>query len=271
INLMTEVDPDVSPIEVDPAEFELALLNVGLNARDAMPNGGTLRISARNVPAGARIVRALEGRFVAITVSDTGTGIPEEIRNRVIEPFFTTKGAGKGSGLGLSQAYGFAIQSGGSMTVESTLGKGTAITFYLPVADSLPAAAIETDSAQLPQGRGRVLVVEDDPRVAELAVGLLEDAGYTARLVDSAQSAIDALERHEVDAGFSDIMLPGGMNGAELAQFIRAQFPGVGILLATGYAESGTNRLAQEFPLIAKPYDQSSLIGAMAKVMREAH
>ena len=157
------------------------------------------------------------------------------------------------------------------MTIESTVGKGTTVTFYLPVANSLPAKAVKTNGAERPQGRGRILVVEDDPDIAELAVNLLEDAGYQARRVTTAQSAIAELESSQVDAVFSDVMLPGGMNGAELAHFIRATFPGVGILLATGYAEAATNRLARDFPLIAKPYDESALVGAMADVMRRAN
>jgi PAS domain S-box-containing protein len=270
IEIVTDVSPDASPIEVDPTQLELALLNVGFNARDAMPHGGTLRVVARNVPPHERVA-GLEGSYVAVAISDTGTGIPEHLRHRVIEPFFTTKGVGKGSGLGLSQAYGFATQSGGTLMIESTVGKGTTVTFYLPAAKSLPAAAVKRTGAPRQNGRGRVLVVEDDPDIAELAVGLLEDAGYTARLVNSAESAIDELGRADVDALFSDVMLPGGMNGAELAQFVRSNFPRIGILLATGHAELRASELAAQFELIPKPYDQGSLVGAMAKVLQERH
>jgi nitrogen-specific signal transduction histidine kinase len=270
IEIVTEVSADASPIEVDPTQLELALLNVGFNARDAMPHGGTLRVVARNVPPHERLA-GLEGSYVAVAISDTGTGIPEHLRHRVIEPFFTTKGPGKGSGLGLSQAYGFATQSGGTLMIESTVSKGTTVTFYLPAAKSLPAAAVKRTGAPRQNGRGRVLVVEDDPDIAELAVSLLEDAGYTARLVSSAESAIDELGRADVDALFSDVMLPGGMNGAELAQFVRSNFPRIGILLATGHAELPASELAAQFELIPKPYDQGSLVGAMAKVLQERH
>jgi PAS domain S-box-containing protein len=267
IAISTELAPDLSPIEVDAGQLELALLNAGLNARDAMPDGGALRILARNLGSRER-VPGLDGSFVAISVSDTGTGIPEDIRHRVIEPFFTTKGIGKGSGLGLSQAYGFATQSGGAMTIDSEIGKGTTVTFYLPVARSLPVKPVKQKGAKRQEGRGRILVVEDDP---ELAVSLLEEAGYDARRVTTAQSAIEELGSSNVDAVFSDIMLQGGMNGVELADFIRSKFPGVGILLATGYAEAATGLLAKDFPLIPKPYDESALVGAMAKVMQRAH
>jgi PAS domain S-box-containing protein len=270
IDIVTDVAADASPIEVDASELELALLNVGLNARDAMPHGGTLRISARNANAGDKGLGP-PGDYVAVAVTDTGTGIPDDIKHRVIEPFFTTKGIGKGSGLGLSQAYGFATQSGGSMAIESTVGQGTTVTFHLPVAKSLPRTAVKRDASAPIEGRGTILVVEDDPSIAELAVNLLEDAGYSARLVTTAQSAIEELKHNEVDAVFSDMMLPGGMNGAELAHFIRSRFPGVGILLATGYAEAATSQMAKDFPLIPKPYDQNSLLGAVAKVLRQAH
>jgi PAS domain S-box-containing protein len=269
IEMVTEIAPDLLPAEVDPSELELALLNVGLNARDAMPHGGMLCIAARNVaprdrPAG------LDIDLVAVSIADTGVGIPETIRERVIEPFFTTKGAGKGSGLGLSQAYGFASQSGGALTIDSAVGKGTTVTFYLPVATSLPATAVDETQPPRQEGSGRVLVVEDEPHIAELAVSLLEDAGYTARVAPNAQSAIDELERNDVDVMFSDVMLPGGMNGAELAHLVRAQFPRIRILLATGYAEAATSQLAREFPLIPKPYDQSTLVGALSRMLRTA-
>jgi PAS domain S-box-containing protein len=268
IEIITDVAPSVAPIEVDASQLELAILNVGLNARDAMPQGGTLRISAHHAsPRQDGDPRDC----VAVAITDTGIGIPEEIKHRVIEPFFTTKAVGKGSGLGLSQAYGFAAQSGGLMTIDSTVGIGTTVTFYLPVAKSLPAKPAKPDETTRISGRGTILVVEDDPGIAELAVSLLEDAGYTARLVTTAHSALEELARNGVDALFSDIMLPGGMNGAELAHLVRANFPDVGIVLATGFAESATSILAKDFALVSKPYDQHALVGALAKVLHRAH
>src|SRR5262245_4410390 len=268
IEIVTEVAPDVAPIEVDPSELELAILNVGVNARDAMPHGGKLRITVRN----AGPSEDTQAECVAIALADTGMGIPDEIKHRVIEPFFTTKGVGKGSGLGLSQAYGFATQSGGSMKIDSRSGEGTTVTFYMPMAKSLPRRPPRIEPAARADGRGRgtILVVEDDPGIAELAVSLLEDAGYEARLATTAQAAIDELKQHKVDAVFSDVMLPGGMNGAELAHFVRAEFPRVGIVLATGFAEAATSQLAKEFALVPKPYDQTLLVGAVARVVRQA-
>jgi signal transduction histidine kinase/ActR/RegA family two-component response regulator len=268
IDIITDVAPDVAPIEVDASQLELAILNVGLNARDAMPHGGTLRISARHAsPQGKGDPRD----YVAVAIADTGIGIPESIKHRVIEPFFTTKAIGKGSGLGLSQAYGFAAQSGGSMTIDSIVGTGTTVTFYLPVAKSLPAKPAERDAVSQISGRGTILVVEDEPAIAELAVSLLEDAGYTARVATTAQSALDELARDGFDAVFSDIMLPGGMNGAELAHLVRSTYPGVGIVLATGFAESATSMLAKDFSIVSKPYDQHTLLAALAKALQRAH
>jgi len=266
IEIVTDVAPDVAPIEVDPSEFELALLNVGLNARDAMPQGGKLRITAHN--GGPR--DDPDAECVAVALTDIGAGIPDEIRHRVIEPFFTTKGVGKGSGLGLSQAYGFATQSGGSMAIDSRIGKGTTVTFYLPMAKSLPRRSARPEPPGLGEGRGTILVVEDAPGIAELAVSLLEDAGYQARLVATAHAAIDELKQSKVDAVFSDIMLPGGMNGAELAHLVRAEFPRVGVVLATGFTEATTSQLAKEFALVAKPYDQTALVSAVARAVRQA-
>src|SRR5262245_12533737 len=190
IQIITDVAADVAPIEVDAGQLELAILNVGLNARDAMPHGGALRISVRH--AGPR-EDADPRDSVAIAIADTGMGIPEDIKHRVIEPFFTTKAVGRGSGLGLSQAYGFAAQSGGSMTIDSAVGAGTTVTFYLPVAKFLPAETAKNDEVSRMSGRGTILVVEDEPAIAELAVGLLEDAGYTPRVVTTAQSALEVL------------------------------------------------------------------------------
>jgi PAS domain S-box-containing protein len=268
IEIVTDVAPDVAPIEVDPSQLELAILNVGVNARDAMPHGGTLRISARHASPQEK---GDPRDFVAVAIADTGIGIPEDIQHRVIEPFFTTKAIGKGSGLGLSQAYGFAAQSGGSMMIDSVVGTGTTVTFYLPVAKSLPAKPATRDEVSRISGRGTILVVEDEPAIAELAVSLLEDAGYTARVVTTAQSALDELARDGFDAVFSDIMLPGGMTGAEFAQLVRSKYSGIGIVLATGFAESATSILAKDFSIVSKPYDQHTLLAALAKALQRPH
>jgi two-component system NtrC family sensor kinase len=270
IELAVDLPPDLWAVEVDPSQLELALLNVGLNARDAMPRGGTLRLAARNVVSSGQIAR-LSGNYVAVSVTDTGTGIPHDIRSRIFEPFFTTKGSGKGSGLGLSQAYGFATQSGGAITVDSEPGKGTTVEFYLPARPAgrpLPVASKPAETVQA-ETKGNVLLVEDDPAIAELATDLLDEAGYRVEVVGDADSALEALRSgaRRVDAVFSDIMMPGGMNGAELAQVIRRDYPHIPILLTTGYAEAAAGAALNGFPLIGKPYESKVLIRALARLL----
>jgi PAS domain S-box-containing protein len=268
IAIITEVAPDLWPIMVDPGQLELALLNVSLNARDAMPEGGTLRIVVRNVSLRGE-VSGLHGDYVAMSISDTGAGMAEDVKARAFEPFFTTKGIGSGSGLGLSQAYGFAKQSGGTVTLDSAPDRGANVTFYLPAGHSAPLRAPREEvRARAPVG-GIVLLVEDDPAVLELALGLLEEAGYTVKTATNAEEALALLRQGvEVDLVFSDIMMPGGMNGAELARVVRREFPGVFILLATGYTDAA-GTVAQEFPLITKPYGREMLMHKLAAILGE--
>jgi PAS domain S-box-containing protein len=271
IGIVTEIEQDLWPIVVDASQLELALLNVGLNARDAMPDGGTLRLAARNVSLNSE-ADGLQGDYVAISISDTGEGMAEDVKARAFEPFFTTKGIGRGSGLGLSQAYGFARQSGGTVTIDSMPGHGTTVTFYLPTGQAVPAPAPKEEprKPRRAAGSGTVLLVEDEPAVLELALGLLQEAGYTVKTATSAGEALALLRQgDEIDVVFTDIMMPGGMNGAELARVVRREFPGVFILLATGYADViGT--IAQEFPLITKPYGREMLLHTLATILGES-
>ncbi|SEQ85313.1 Signal transduction histidine kinase regulating C4-dicarboxylate transport system [Faunimonas pinastri] len=271
IRVETEIAPDIWHITADPSQLELALLNVGLNARDAMPNGGLIRFEARNI-----VLPDDDGvpqQYVSISVRDTGTGIPPEIRDRVLEPFFTTKEIGKGSGLGLSQAFGFATQSGGRMRIESEPGSGTMIVFKLP---AVVAAAAEVQQASAPvptdvTWSGRVLMVEDDPAIGEMVGETLREAGYDVTLAITAPDALLAMGRDPAfDLVFSDIMMPGGMNGVELARAIRQAHPSLPILLATGYSEAASNRSAREFPLMTKPYDIGELQARLAAMILEA-
>ncbi len=272
ITIATDFPSDLWPVEVDPNQFELAFLNVGLNARDAMPDGGTLHVVARNVER-APEHSALEGTFVALELRDTGVGMSEEVRARAVEPFFTTKDVAGGSGLGLSQAFGFAKQSGGTLTLASEVGRGTTVTFFLPtaVSRSLPQPH-EASAEPMPSPSGaNILLVEDEPGVAELAVGLLEGAGFTVTVAENAKAALDVLHGGApIDLLFSDIMMPGGMNGAELARAVHREFPHVFILLATGYADAAADRIAREFPLITKPYGRTALLDKLATILGEA-
>jgi two-component system NtrC family sensor kinase len=267
---MEVVVPDGScAVKVDPSELELALLNLAVNARDAMPNGGTLRITVRPVVLkGKATEEGLSGDFVAIRVADTGSGIPPDILSHVFEPFFTTKEIGKGTGLGLSQVYGFAKQSGGTATVTSTVGRGTAITLYLPRTQELPAPSTEPMKAEAaPRRAGTALVVEDSPEVAEVASAYFQQLGYMVKQVASANEALELLANDpKVDVVFSDILMPGGMNGLELGHAIRRRYPAMPVLLATGYSDSVRDAVEQGFPVLQKPFD----LAALEHALREA-
>ncbi len=262
IEIKVDVPEGVCATRVDPGEFELAILNLAVNAKDAMPNGGVLSIRAKPVTLkGEASEEGLSGDFVAVRVADTGHGIPAEVLSRVFEPFFTTKEVGKGTGLGLSQVYGFAKQSGGTATITSTEGRGTAITLYLPRSQEEPLAAAAPAASQTPSETvGTVLLVEDNDDVAEVGAGYLRQLGYRVRSVANAQAAIAALRLDaEVDLVFSDILMPGGMNGLELAREIAVRFPGMPVLLATGYSASAQDAVRQGVVVLQKPYDLESL------------
>jgi len=224
-------------VKVDPGELELALLNLAVNARDAMSNGGALSITAEPVVLkGKAAEEGLSGEFVAIRVADTGGGISADILPHVFEPFFTTKEIGKGTGLGLSQVYGFAKQSGGTATITSAVGRGTVITLYLPRTHELPAPSIarmEPEAAS--QRAGTVLVVEDSSEVAEIATAYFQQLGYTVKQVANAHEALELLAHDpKIDLVFSDILMPGGMNGLELGHAVRRLYPAMPVLLTTG-------------------------------------
>jgi two-component system NtrC family sensor kinase len=270
-DITTEVlVPDEScAVKVDPSELELALLNLAVNARDAMPNGGTLTITVKPVVLeGSATAEGLSGDFVAIGVADTGSGIAPEILHHVFEPFFTTKEVGKGTGLGLSQVYGFAKQSGGTATVISTVGRGTAITIYLPRTQELPAPSTAPMKAEAaPRRAGTVLVVEDSPEVAEVATAYFQQLGYMVKQVASANEALELLAKDaKIDLVFSDILMPGGMNGLELGHAIRRRDAAMPVLLATGYSDSARDAVEQGFIVLQKPFD----LAALEQALREA-
>ena len=264
IEMVTEISDQLWPIEGDPGALELAILNLAFNARDAMKEGGTLRISAQNVQL-AGTPDGLSGEHVALRVSDTGLGMAPETQERIFEPFFTTKAFGEGTGLGLSQVFGFAKQIGGAVTVESQLGKGATFTLFLP------ASRAETTSGASGNGAamlGRVMVVEDDAFVAELAAGMLNEIGFEAIVAHSAKEALERLSAGDrPKLIFSDIVMPGGISGLELARKIRDRFPELPILLTTGFSEqvAGTHG----FPVLHKPYELDSLAGAVREILKD--
>jgi signal transduction histidine kinase/CheY-like chemotaxis protein/sensor domain CHASE-containing protein len=271
IELALEIPRNLWPVMVDPAEFELALLNVGVNARDAMPNGGRFRVEARNLSfrVGDAAGRGLVGDFVAMTLSDTGTGMPAEVRARAFEPYFTTKEVGQGSGLGLSQVYGFVEQSGGAARVESEIGRGTSITLFLPrgngAAREPRAVADEVVSAAV---AAHVLLVEDDDEVAEVTTHLLREIGFEAERVKDGEAALAALGRdRKIELLMSDIVMPGGMSGLELARAVREHRPQLPVVLTTGYTQFTAQVVEEGLTLIEKPYRRDVLAASLRAVI----
>ncbi|WP_456623077.1 MULTISPECIES: ATP-binding protein [unclassified Bradyrhizobium] len=262
VRLAFDVGRGVWPIRTDAAELETALLNLVINARDAMPDGGTVTIGARNVVLDEPF---LTGEFVAIDVADTGLGIPSDVLDRIFDPFFTTKPIGKGTGLGLSQVHGFTHQAGGTVKVASELGKGTTFTILLP--RGLNAPSREMPDVDSFRGSGTVLLVEDNPEVAIVSIGLLEQLGYHVRRVADAEAALREIETNGVDFVFSDIVMPGKMDGLSLAHQLRQIRPGLPILLATGYSEAAAD-VRGDFPILRKPYEIHELSEAIAKLPR---
>jgi PAS domain S-box-containing protein len=269
IELICDLPEGLWPAEVDLSELELALVNIAVNARDAMPDGGTIALSARNATIEAgQTPRDLVGDFVAITMTDTGTGIPREVLPRVFEPFFTTKSVGKGTGLGLSQVYGFAHQSGGTVTIDSEPGRGTTITIYLPrsrkaVAPMTPAH----EQRQEPAGEGTILVVEDNPAVADVTMALLTQLGYQVVRAETAAEALARLPDAAPDLVFSDIVMPGTMDGLALAREIRVRHPDVPVLLTSGYSDLPPETKI-EFRILRKPFELAALEAAVREAIR---
>jgi PAS domain S-box-containing protein len=269
IEIETRGDRDIWAVLADPGQVENALLNLAINARDAMPDGGRLTIEIANAALGEDIQSGDQGDFspgqyVVVTVGDTGIGMAPEVLEHAFEPFFTTKRVGEGSGLGLSMVYGFAKQSHGHVTIESTEGQGTTVKLYLPRAEAAnEEAAPEVTSAE-PRGRGeRILVVEDDPEVLSLAVSLLESLGYEVVTAKDGGGAIGELATlPRVDLLLSDVVLPGGMSGPDLADQVRHHAPEIKVLFMSGYAEvTGSYRklLDSGSDLLDKPFHKREL------------
>ena len=262
VGLQYDIDRKASPVIVDITEFETALVNLVINARDAMPGGGTITVSAHNLPAGE-----IDGddAYVAVSVSDTGTGIAPDVLSKIFDPFFTTKPIGKGTGLGLSQVHGFAHQAGGTIRVSSELGKGTTVTMLLPRENAAPQ--IE-DAERVEAGAsGTVLLVEDNPDVASVSVTLLEQLGYSVRRVADAETALQEVGRDGIDLVFSDIVMPGKMDGLALAHRLREIRPELPVLLATGYSDAAAT-VHGDFPILRKPYEIHQLSQAISKLAR---
>jgi signal transduction histidine kinase/ActR/RegA family two-component response regulator len=271
IELVTDFAANLWPVEVDPTEFELVLLNLAFNARDAMPGGGTITVRAENLSTPRQ-----GGDFIQLTISDTGSGMTPEVVDRAFEPFFTTKEIGKGSGLGLAQAYGFAKETGGTIRIESQIGEGTRVVLILPRSRSIPSPEIGDDRSSRADSHrfaGHVLLVEDDEEVARLVSGMLDQLGYDVEHVANASSALGALRNDRtVDLVFADIMMPGGMDGVGLAREIKARRPDLPVLLTTGNLGAIQDKLeGLKLKVLPKPYRLDDLRVALAEARGARH
>ncbi len=263
--------------DVDPAQLETALLNLAVNARDAMPSGGKLVFEVRPLSDGDELLSdrppEANGPWIAISAIDTGVGMPPEVIARAFEPFFTTKGPGKGSGLGLSQVYGFARQSGGFVAVRSEVGQGTRMAICLPLCEKQPERVVSDEIGDKPLSGNaeRILLVEDDAAVLALGIEMLMDLGYQVTTASDAASALEIIKRGEpIDLIFSDVVMPGGKSGVDLAREVKELRPGLPVLLTSGYTGEALNvhtRDVETLPLIAKPFRQEELAAKLRETM----
>jgi PAS domain S-box-containing protein len=274
LGITVRAEPGVSAALADPTQLELAILNLAINARDAMPNGGAITIEMANVTLGEPTwpEEPAAGDYVAVRVSDTGSGIPDAVRDRIFEPFFTTKEVGRGSGLGLSQVLGVAKQLGGGLAVRSIPDEGTRISIFLPRAGEM--APDNADIAAMPAAeaesgrRARILLVDDDADVRSIAGAVLSDAGYEVVEASSGAAALDALERADCPTGLvlADVAMPG-INGVEFAAIVRRTWPALPVLLMTGYADSGLLRKGGDHEVLRKPFQAAELEAKVRRAM----
>jgi CheY-like chemotaxis protein/two-component sensor histidine kinase len=273
IEINSILEEETLVAHIDSAQLANSLVNLAINARDAMPDGGKLLLETHKAHLDAAYAAAnaevTPGPYIMVAVSDTGSGMPAEIRDRAFEPFFTTKEAGKGSGLGLSMVYGFAKQSGGHVKIYSEQGRGTTIRLYLPPAKAA-AQADAVPEAPIPLGNEAILVVEDDTLVREFVVNQLQGLGYTTSAVSNGTEALDAMKTGQgFDLLFTDVIMPGGMTGKELASEVTRLRPATRVLYTSGYTDNAMiehGQLDHGALLLSKPYRRSEL----AQMVREA-
>jgi signal transduction histidine kinase len=267
IQINIELEQDLPAIRVDPNQLELALLNLTLNARDAMPLGGRLEIAARRTPASSGPQGLLPGDYVCLVVADSGTGMDDATVKRATEPFFTTKGAGKGTGLGLSMVHGLAAQSGGAMRIFSNVGTGTSVELWLPTAERATVEPVGPMAVRSGSGLCyRILVVDDDPLIGSATTAMLEDLGHAVVETTSGNRALEILRTGPmVDLVITDQAMPG-MTGTQLSRQIRRNWPDLPIILATGYADL-PNGEDPGLPRLSKPYQQEELSAMIAQVL----
>jgi PAS domain S-box-containing protein len=270
IDVVIDGPLDLQRCQVDPSQFEAAVMNLVINARDALPRGGRLRlatydIKTEHIPAEVDLD---DGEYVAFRIEDNGEGMRPEVLARAFEPFYTTKEIGKGSGLGLSTVYGFAKQSGGGVHITSAPGAGTCVTIYLPTASSISEDPKRDGAADAPQhGAGTILVVEDDADVRDVSIAILENLGYRTLVARNGQEALNVLRSADpIDLLFTDLVMPGSISGAALAREAQAMRPGLHVLLTTGYAGSEAPP-TDRFPMISKPFRSGELSRTIARII----
>jgi PAS domain S-box-containing protein len=263
-------------VRADPGQVQSAIVNMAVNARDAMPQGGKLVIETRNIVLDADHAdfhsELTPGEYVQLSISDTGSGMPPEVRDRVFEPFFTTKEKGRGTGLGLAMVYGFVKQSGGHVTIYSEVGHGTTFNLYFPRVDGIEReASAKMPGNGYPAARETILVVEDDERVRKLTITRLQLIGYRVLEASDGLRALDILSRDDaIDLVFTDLIMPGGMSGRDVAARARQLRPGIKVLLTSGYAEElvhGDDLEREELKVLRKPYHQNELVAVLRQAL----
>jgi PAS domain S-box-containing protein len=273
VNVRIKPARDLWPATVDPTQVDDAIVNLAINARDAMPDGGTLTIETQNVildeDYAAHHVEVVPGDYVMLAVSDTGTGMPPDVIARAFEPFFTTKPEGQGTGLGLSQVFGWVKQSGGHIKIYSELGHGTTIKLYLPRAETETAAAEQPVDVRTPTGTETILVVEDNAKVRKTVIRQLHDLGYRTIEADGGGAALDLMRRGtSFDLLLTDVVMPGGITGYQLAEQARAERPGLKVLFTSGYTElAAASEADLGHQLLSKPYRKQDLGHAVRAVL----
>jgi signal transduction histidine kinase/CheY-like chemotaxis protein len=280
ITIEERLEESLGHAMIDPRQLESALISLALNAHDAMPGGGKLTIATQNVELNGNFTDTLEevdpGDYVMISMTDTGSGMTPEVAERAFEPFFTTKEVGEGSGLGLSMVYGFMKQSRGHVSLDSQPGKGSTFTLYLPRSAApckVTGPSAPSDRKKMPRGHETILVVEDEPSVRAVVVQLLKNLGYTVIEAEDGAEALERLdETGEIDMLFTDIVLPGGMTGKDVACEVLKRQPAVRLLYTSGYAadvmdEGG--RVAEGGEFLSKPYPMKALASRIREILDE--
>jgi PAS domain S-box-containing protein len=277
IEVNSILEQETASAHIDASQLANSLLNMAINARDAMPNGGKLLLETRNVVLDDAYAQAnpdaRPGRYVMLAVSDTGGGMPQDVMDKVFEPFFTTKDVGKGTGLGLSMVYGFVKQSGGHIRIYSEVGHGTTIKLYLPPARGQVEAAPAAAAAALPGGHETIMVVEDDALVRNFVIGQLQSLGYRTVGAANGPAALSLIEDGQAfDLLFTDVIMPGGMSGRDLAEQIRQRRPGIKVLYTSGYTDNAIvhqGRLDPGVLLLTKPYRKSQLADLVRRALTD--